>query len=155
MTWPAIVVWPHLRRVHSTPVTLAPGHSANIPQPSCLWAVHLLFPLPEVLSPQITTWPTPSLPPGVSSSSFFFLKYCFVAQFFKNLFIYIFSWPCHAACGILVPQPGNEPAPPALEAWSLNHWTAGQVPLLVFLNMYLLSESFPGQPVPASALPWF
>ena len=28
------------------------------------------------------------------------------------------------ACEIyLVPQPGNEPRPPALEAWSLSHWT--------------------------------
>ena len=32
------------------------------------------------------------------------------------------------ACGILVPQPGFEPAPPALEAQSLNHWTAREVP---------------------------
>ena len=35
-------------------------------------------------------------------------------------FIY---WPHHAACGILVPRPGVEPPPPALGAWSLNHWT--------------------------------
>ena len=34
-----------------------------------------------------------------------------------------FLWPCHMACGILVPQPGIEPGAPALEAWSLNHWT--------------------------------
>ena len=27
------------------------------------------------------------------------------------------------AYGILVPQPGIEPTPPALEAQSLNHWT--------------------------------
>ena len=27
------------------------------------------------------------------------------------------------SCGILVPQPGIEPLPPALEAWHLNHWT--------------------------------
>ena len=33
------------------------------------------------------------------------------------------SWPCHMACGILVPQPGIESVPPPLEAWSLNHWT--------------------------------
>ena len=29
---------------------------------------------------------------------------------------------------ILVPQPGIEPMPPAVEAWSLNHWTAREVP---------------------------
>ena len=25
-------------------------------------------------------------------------------------------------------QPGIEPAPPAVEVWSLNHWTAREVP---------------------------
>ena len=34
------------------------------------------------------------------------------------------------ACGILVPQPGIEPTPLAVEAWSLNHWTAREVPFL-------------------------
>ena len=29
-------------------------------------------------------------------------------------------WPHQAACGILVPQPGIKPKPPALAAWSLN-----------------------------------
>ena len=32
------------------------------------------------------------------------------------------------ACGVLVPRPGIEPAPPAVEAQSLNHWTAREVP---------------------------
>ena len=36
------------------------------------------------------------------------------------------------ACGILVPQPGIEPAPPALEARSLNHWTTGEVSSIIF-----------------------
>ena len=31
-------------------------------------------------------------------------------------------------CGILVPQPGMEPTPPALEGKNLNHVTAGEVP---------------------------
>ncbi|XP_073665439.1 solute carrier family 22 member 18 isoform X11 [Tursiops truncatus] len=38
--------------------------------------------------------------------------------------------PCCAACGILVPQPGIEPVPPAAEAQSLNHWTAREVPVM-------------------------
>ena len=37
-------------------------------------------------------------------------------------------WPCPTACGILVPRPGIEPVPPAVEARSLNHWTAREVP---------------------------
>ena len=40
-------------------------------------------------------------------------------------FIYFFG--C-GACGILVPQPGMEPMPPAVEAPNLNHWTAREVP---------------------------
>ena len=32
------------------------------------------------------------------------------------------------ACGILVPQPGIEPAPFALKAQTLNHWPNGEVP---------------------------
>ena len=31
------------------------------------------------------------------------------------------------ACGILVPQPGIELAPPAFEVWSLDHWTTIEV----------------------------
>ena len=33
----------------------------------------------------------------------------------------------HVACGILVHQPGIELMPPALEAWSLDHWTTREV----------------------------
>ena len=32
------------------------------------------------------------------------------------------------ACRILAPQSGVKPGLPALEAWSLNHWTARDVP---------------------------
>ena len=37
-------------------------------------------------------------------------------------------WLCREACGILVPWPGSEPKPLALEVWSLNHWTAREDP---------------------------
>ena len=50
--------------------------------------------------------------------SFFLINY---------LFIYLL-WPCHVACGILVPQPGIEPMPPALEACCLNHRTSREAP---------------------------
>ena len=39
------------------------------------------------------------------------------------------------ACGILVPRPGIEPSPPALEAQSVNHWTAREVPIFHFLTL--------------------
>ena len=51
---------------------------------------------------------------------------------FENLFSFYFFififWPCHTACGILVPRPGTEPVPPAAETQSLNNWTAREVP---------------------------
>ena len=35
--------------------------------------------------------------------------------------------------------PGMEPMPPAVEARSLNHWTAREVPKTVFLFLFLFS----------------
>ena len=43
-----------------------------------------------------------------------------------------FFWPHSRACGILTPQPGIEPMRPAVEVWSLNHWTAREIPLFTF-----------------------
>ena len=40
-------------------------------------------------------------------------------DFFKTSF-----WLCHAACVILVPQPGIEPRPLAVKVWSPDHRTA-------------------------------
>ena len=45
------------------------------------------------------------------------------------------------ADGILVPGPGIEPVPPALEAWSLNHWTAREV-----LGTFILDVEEPSAP---------
>ena len=42
--------------------------------------------------------------------------------------IFFFFGPRYVACGILVLQPEIEPVPPAVEVWSLNHWTAREVP---------------------------
>ena len=48
----------------------------------------------------------------------------------------IFIFGC-VACGVLVPQPGIEPVPPALEAWSLSHWTSGEIPHFKLLSLFL------------------
>ena len=48
--------------------------------------------------------------------------------YFTYFFVYV-------ACGILVPQPGIQPGPLALEAWSLNYWTTREVPLLSFFKL--------------------
>ena len=55
-------------------------------------------------------------------------------QYSHNLFGFFGGFLPHCtACGILVPQPRIEPMPPAVEAQSLNHWTAREVPGF-FLN---------------------
>ena len=53
---------------------------------------------------------------------------CFTCFFYLLIF-----WPRPAACGILTPQPGMEPTPPALEARSLNYWTAREVPTCFYM----------------------
>ena len=46
------------------------------------------------------------------------------------LFIYLFGCArvLAVACGNLVPQPGIEPRPRALEVWSCSHWTSREAP---------------------------
>ena len=50
--------------------------------------------------------------------------------------VFFFFWPHLAACRILVPWPGMEPTPPAVEAWNLNHWTAREVPTVGFWTSF-------------------
>ena len=51
-----------------------------------------------------------------------------------DLFTYL--WSSCAAHGILVPKPGLEPKPAALEAQSLNLWTTREVPVLVSFHLF-------------------
>ena len=48
-------------------------------------------------------------------------------SFFKKFYLFIF-WPHLTACGILLPWPGIEPGPTAVNALSLNHWTTREFP---------------------------
>ena len=49
-----------------------------------------------------------------------------------TLSIYLFNFWLHwVACGILIPQPGIEPMPSAVKAWSPNHWTSREVSQLI------------------------
>ena len=64
------------------------------------------------------------------------VKASFIHPVIAHLFIYLlllFFWSRQAAGGILVPRPGIEPAPPAVEAQSLNHWTTREVQLHIYL----------------------
>lgn len=49
---------------------------------------------------------------------------------FFLLCLIFFFWLCHATCGISVPQPGIEPAAPAVEVRGPNRWAAGKGPVL-------------------------
>ena len=58
-----------------------------------------------------------------------------VQQSDSVIHIYTFFLRPHCvACVILVPWPGIEPMPPAVEAWSLNHWTAREVLTFFFVK---------------------
>ena len=58
---------------------------------------------------------------------------------FFILFIFFFFFLAGSAFlsvnGVLVSQPGIEPMPSELEAWSLNHWATGEVSEQVILNV--------------------
>ena len=51
-------------------------------------------------------------------------------------------WLHHTACGILIPWPGIEPGPLAVNAWSPNHWTTRELPsIMFFLNPWPSSQT--------------
>ena len=64
---------------------------------------------------------SPIVPTYSSSVSFYF--------FFK---LYLLLWLYGVACEILVPQPGIESVPAALELQSPNHWAAREFPYFFF-----------------------
>ena len=68
------------------------------------------------------------------TAKWFSYTYIYTFLFFKFLFYF---WSHCMAWGILVPRPGIEPMPPAVEVQSPNHWTAREVP------MHSFSYSFP------------
>ena len=53
-----------------------------------------------------------------------------------NFFLSFFFWLDFTACGILVPQPGIEPMPPAMGVWSPNHWTTQELSGTQFLENF-------------------
>ena len=64
------------------------------------------------------------------SVSFFFSS-TFPENTFVTYFFTFYFWPCCTAGGIL--QPGIEPAPLAVKAWSPNHWTTGEFPKYIYI----------------------
>ena len=92
-----------------------------------------IFPLKTQHLPGCWIYVPSHQPPKPSHGFFLFFSFLSTSPdkrsagtFVKMIFIVF--WPHRAACGILVPQAGTEPAAPAVEARSLNHWTAREVP---------------------------
>ena len=51
--------------------------------------------------------------------------------------LFVLFWLHYMACGISVSWPGIEPVPPAVEAWSSNHWTTREFPYLIYFQFIL------------------
>ena len=72
---------------------------------------------------------------SLSNNKVRFLKMCVYIYTYIYIFIYLYIYiyifffgPSCTVCEMLVLQPGIIPMPPALAAWSLNHWTTREAP---------------------------
>ena len=80
----------------------------------------------------------------ISASTCISRDICFMFQFFFFFFFFLNFWPCHMACGILVPQPGNEPQALGGESRVLTTGLPGKflcpnsyidfIPAIIYLN---------------------
>ena len=78
-----------------------------------------------------------SLSPHLTRSESHWFSICVVLSMSLILSLssfFLARWLSHTACGILVPQPRVEAAPPALEARGLDHWATRAVPFPLFLT---------------------
>ena len=93
---------------------------------------------PKILKSEIQAWnQTYSHPPSKIAN--------FSLSHFLSFFLFFFFWSHHAACWILVPQPGDEPVPPAVEVRSPNHWTTREFPnfsFFVFPKVDVTEETY-------------
>ena len=146
----------HLPLTSSPPALAFDGQSVQAPEPTGgtqagrIQFVASSWPVASLLQAQLARASQPSF------GLFYFL--IFKVYIF---FVCLFFWPHHATCRILVPRPGMESGPPAVEARSPNHWTTREFPFGPFLNGSHLAmalwrgETQPPIP-PGSSLPrWF
>ena len=59
---------------------------------------------------------------------------------YASSFFYFWLGRVCAAWGILVPWPGIKPVPPAVEAWSANHWIIKELPASFCISEHLAWE---------------
>ena len=115
---------------------------------------------PKVLSAQVTLW-LPFYIENTSSNA----PPTHHSVYLSVVFFFFFFGPHPMACRILVPQPGIETMPPAVEASSPTYWITRDIPVcplferLVFLSFWgqlgqrqqppsLAESAFPGQKPP-------
>ena len=110
------------------------GNPAELPPP---WTHHCV---PHLLVLGCFLPTLASLTPHLQTISMANHLYCSKPNLCEVLFI----WQHCESCWILVPWPGIEPVPPAVEAQSLNHWTTREIPRSIFLSIsHLQSWSTP------------
>ena len=73
---------------------------------------------------------------------FIFLNFLFYFYFYYYYHYHLFFGCSGWYAGILVPWPGIKFMPPAVEAWSLNHWTSREIPDSWFLFFYTTTQLF-------------
>ena len=101
---------------------------------------YLLFPLPGLTARSLsltTVYNNLTVLPLVGSLSSPIQPpyYQWITLLFNWLILtdWLIDWVMqHAGHEILVPPPGIQPVPPAVEAWNLSHWTVREVPGLFF-----------------------
>ena len=77
--------------------------------------------------------------PLLSKNSIILFRYLFQILI---LFIYLVALGVSYGVWDLVPWPGNEPRPHALESWSLNYWPTREVPKCLFIWGDFFQESW-------------
>ena len=87
--------------------------------------------------------------------SLIFFLYMLHFHFYSIQEIFFFVCSCHLACEIFIPWPGIKPKLLAVEAWSLSHWTAREVPNLLFFIWMLLFLFLYGGDLPLYLQPEF
>ena len=88
-----------------------------------MWDLHR--PGLETVSPALAGRFSTTVPPGKPRCGPF-LK--FFIEFLQYCFCFMFSFFGCEACGILAPRTGMETGTPCIGRWSVNHWTAREVP---------------------------
>ena len=88
----------------------------------------------------LSVWKALLSPLSDGATLILFLKNNIFSMYYFLTSIYLFLL-YYTACEISVPWLGIEPTPQALKVWSLNHWTAQEVPTLLLLTHCHLQEA--------------